>query len=316
MKSTARLIAALTVASCIPAMASTVAYWRFEEGPADAAVTHGGAGNGAFFPGALDSSGNGNDLSVFAEGWAGYGYRTDVAAPTVSLTGATNQYSVVNTGGYPAMFTATGSAMQTWTPSTWTVEVTFQPENGGYRTLVGRDSRGSATTNGDLAALYLQLVPGNGAAIKFCDVSGYWHEAVSVGGVITGYQFPNSIDGVWHSLAATSDGSTLSLYLKLLEGTTTDYTLIAQADLAASGSPNTALTAGTGDGGDWDAGNWTVGRGLYAGGHGDRAYGFIDETRISDTALTPSQFLWAVPEPSTALLTLPALLGLLRRRRS
>ena len=28
----------------------------------------------------------------------------------------------------------------------WTIEAAFQPENGGYRTIVGRDSRGSVTT--------------------------------------------------------------------------------------------------------------------------------------------------------------------------
>lgn len=48
-----------------------VAYWRFEEGSVYASVLHGTAGNGVFCPGALDSLGNGNPLSVFAEGWAG-----------------------------------------------------------------------------------------------------------------------------------------------------------------------------------------------------------------------------------------------------
>ena len=57
---------------------------------------------------------------------------------------------------------------------------------------------------------------------------------------------------------------------------------------------DTRLTSGTGDGGDWDAGNFTVARGLWNGGHTDRFLGFIDEVRISDEALTVEQFLFSL----------------------
>jgi len=142
-------------------------------------------------------------------------------------------------------------------------------------------------------------------AIKFNDVSGYWHEAISAPGLVQGFTFSSDNDGLtgqWQSAAAVSDGSTLRLYyrnVELGEG----WQLVAELDLTASGSPNTALTPGTGDGGDWDAGNFSVGRGLYAGGHTDRAWGFIDEVRLSDVALTPDQFLM-VPEPSSLALGL------------
>jgi len=293
----------------LPASGSTLAYWRFEEGPADAAVSHGGFPDGVFYPGTADSSGNGNALSVWAEGWAGYAYRTDVASGTVPLTGAANLFSVQNTGGYPAMFTDS-AMMRTISPAAFTIEASFKPETGGYRTIVGRDSRGASTVNGDLSALYLQIIPGDAVAIKFGDVSGYWHEAVSAPGAITGFPFPNANLGYWYDMAAVSDGHMLSLYLNSGAG----YSLVAQTDMTLSGSPNTALTAGLGSGSDWTAGNWSVGRGLYAGGHTDRAYGFIDEVRISDAALDPSQFLF-VPEPSTLALALLGGLGLLGRRR-
>lgn len=309
------VLAGLVWLGTVPASAATMAYWQFEEGPAGANVSHGGQPDGVFYPGTADSSGNGYGLSVWAEGWAGYGYRANVGMATVPQTGAANNFSVKNTGGYPAMFTQAGTPLQTWSPMMWSVEASFKLENGGYKTIVGRDSRGTATVNGDLAALYFQAVPGNGLAIKFCDVAGFWHEAISAGNAYTGFDWPTDPDGnlaPWYSMAATSDGTTLSLYLRNLT-VQSGWDLIAQTDLAASGSPNTALTAGAGSGGDWQAGNWTVGRGLYAGGHGDRAYGYIDEVRLTEGALTPGQFLF-VPEPSTLSLALLGGLGLLVRR--
>lgn len=303
------IISFLTVGLTVNA--GTVAYWQFEEGPADAQISHGGQPGGVYYQGTADSSGNGYGLSVWAENWAGYAYKTDVAAPTFG--GHANNFSAKNTGGSPAMFTSTSHGINNIQPAAFTIEATFKLENGGYRTIVGRDSRGAATVNGDLAALYFQATPGNTLAIKFADVSGVWHEAVSQANAFTGFDFPTNPDGLnvpWYSMAGVSDGSTLSLYLRDVTAGS-PWQLLAQTDMTISGSANTALTMGTGDGGDWNAGDWSVGRGLYAGGHGDRAYGFIDEVRISDSALAVSEFL--VPEPAT--LALLGLGGLLLRRK-
>lgn len=294
------------------ALGGTVAYWRFEEGPADTPVLKGGVPDGSFYASVVDSSGNGNHLSAWSEGgYAGYGYRSDVAAGAIPQTGATNSFSVTNTGGVPGMFTQTGAPIQTISPAAFSIEVSFKPETGGYRTIIGRDSKGAATENAELAALYLQLIPGDAIAIKFADVSGFWHQAVSDPGKVQGFPFPNVDQGHWYHAAAVSDGSMLSLYLNDVDAGT-GYQLVAQTDMTISGSPDTALTAGMGDGGDWDAGNWSVGRGLYNGGHGDRAYGFIDEVRISDSALSPGEFLF-VPEPGT--IALLSLLGVVALRR-
>ncbi len=85
---------------------------------------------------------------------------------------------------------------------------------------------------------------------------------------------PDGIGVPWYSMAGASDGSTLSLYLR---------------DMPANGA-------------------WA----LYAGGHGDRAYGFIDEARISDSALAAGDFL--IPEPATMLLLGLGGLSLIRRK--
>jgi len=298
-------------------LGDTVAYWRFEEGPATSLVAHGGLPDGQFYAGVADSSGHGNALSAWSDGgWANSLYTTDRPGSIIPQTGAANNFAIKNAGGYPGMFTQTGAAIQSITPSAFTIEASFKPENGDYRTIVGRDSRGTNTApggNGDLAALYLQIVPGNAVAIKFCDAAGYWHEAVSAPGAVQGFNWgsdPDGLTGHWYNMAAVSDGSLLSLYLNSGAG----YQLVAQTDMATSGSTNTALTAGAGDGGDWDAGNWSVGRGLYAGGHGDRAYGFIDEVRISDSAMTPDQLI--TPEPaSLAAFGFLAVMALRRRGR-
>lgn len=280
------------------ARAATVAYWRFETGPDGALVAHTGA-DGAFYGSIPDVSGNGNDLSAWTQGgYAGFAYRSDVPFTTLPQNGATNRFGVRNTGGYPAMFTSsaasspTGINLETITPTQFTIEASYKPENsGGYRTVVSRDARYVATANGDLAALYLQIRPDDSVRIEFTDVAGYTHEAFSPPGLVYGFENgtnPNGVGATWYNLAAVSDGTTLKLYV--------NNVLVASTNLLVSGSPNLALAKGTTSGSDWHAGGWAVGRGLYAGGHTDRAYGFIDEVRISDSALTPNELL-AAPRP-------------------
>lgn len=329
-----RLMAMATgalAALCSLAQAQTLAYWRFEGGPATMSfdpVTHGAANGYNYAPDVPDFSGNGNELSVWSTGGGtGYAYRSDVPFSTVTQTGQANNFSIKNTGGFPATFTDPAGPLGGLELSQWTVEASWKPENGGFRTVVGRDAQNIASSNSGFAALYLQAVPGDALAIKFTDEAGFFHEAVSAPGIVQGFDFgadPEGTTGVWHNLAATSDGDTLSLYLKTGDG----YELIAQTDLTASGSPNTALTDGLNGApggadiagaGFWTAGDWSVGRGMFAGDHGDRAFGFIDEVRLSSAALLPSQFLLS-PEPgSIAIWTMLGLalggFGYFRMRR-
>src|SRR5438093_687762 len=104
-------LAVLALGISAPAFAAPVAYWRFETGPANSNVIH-TIGAGQFEGTIPDVSGNGNTLSVWEQGGgAGYQYRTDVPFSPVPGTGATNNFSVKNTGGGPAMFTGSSVSM-------------------------------------------------------------------------------------------------------------------------------------------------------------------------------------------------------------
>ena len=279
--------------------ASTVAYWRFEQGPANSAAIK-------EFP-FLDISGNGNHLDPWSTGGNdGSVYRNNTAYNPVPRTKETNLFSIQNSGPSPSIMTRslnrsygngsfpTGIDIETITPAKFTIEAFFKPEsNGKYRTIVGRDAINIADSKPESAALYLQIRPDDGVNITFVDVSGFRHKAMSPANLITGFDWASDTlgeNGRWYYAAAVSDGQKLSLYLANLTAGT-DLVQVAQTDLSATGSPNTSLAKGTTNGTDWHSGGWSVARGLFDGNHTDRMYGFVDEIRISDSALSTSQLL-------------------------
>jgi hypothetical protein len=270
-----------------PVAPGTVAYWNFEEGNANTHVPYARTSANLYEGSLIDQSGNANHLSVWAAGW--HWYRPLVPAASTPQSGAANTRSIQNVHAFPAI-SATGTSLTNWSPQAWTIEAAIRPDDAtsGFQTFIGRDSQGAFAGEPALAALYFAIAPNGALRFVFTDAAGNNWQLNSAANTMQ--------DGKWHAVAATSDGDTLSLHGKNLTNGDASYSLLGTLDISSSTNP--AISTGTGDGGDWDAGVFTVARGLYNGVHTDRFFGHLDDIRLSDAALAPEAFLYSEP-PAT-----------------
>lgn len=278
------LAALLGVAGAVEAQ--TVAYWRFEERPAGqefpAPSTDGGPDSGL----ALDSSGNGNTLRTFA-GFTNPVYSGSVAGPIVN--GQPNNTSL-DFSPNEDLYTTTPNTLNAQVFDQFTLEASFNVNNvTRYHGLVGKDS--SPVPGNPLAPIQLKVRDDTDRLqIEILDRAGNAAQVQSIDAIVPGR---------WYQAAAVNDGSNLSLYLNSGDGA--GYVLQGSVPVSGGLFTNDAT--------------WTVGRGFFNNGIADWTDGMIDEVRISSTALSPSQFLVAVPEPGAlGLLGVAGLLGLRRRR--
>ena len=251
-----------------------VAYWDFNDtslGAADGAAVPDSDGMGVWRTAAVDKSGNGNDLTTWDHAWAGFNWSTD------SQQG---DFSLVAAGTYPAAYTwssesePAGYDVESVPLNNFTVEVIATTSGSGHRTAVGRDARYVATGSPDLSAFYLKINPDDHPEVTFVDESG-----TTVTLTATDVTVAND-DATWYCWVVVKDGDTVSLYVdNELETTTT------VSGLGALATGTTSVS------GNYHAGGWSVGRGLYAGGHTDRFYGHIDAVAISGVALAPGSFV-------------------------
>ena len=273
----------------------TIAYWRFEDRPLGTALPH-TERNKNPVRATTDSSFNGNDLFAWNPELPPR-ISGEAQSGAVPQTGAANRGCLDTTELQPRpgmspnhsdLYTksrfshAAPLDAQAIAPAQWTIEVSVKAKSlgGALQTFVGRDGCDRYSSEGPgwiPPRLAFQITKGNRFAIRFVDCDNRTHEAV-------GDKLPLEA-GHWYNLAATNDGRTLRLYVDAIDGK--GYGLQAQIDLPNTGS--TALGSGSNDA------EWSIGRGRdqTTGKPGEWFEGWIDEVRISDEALEPSEFLFA-----------------------
>ena len=266
------------IASAAPTSAvSPVAYWRFEDGTAGQHF--------AVAPFAeTDSSGKGNTLLTVSDG-AAPTFTAD--APGIPNGAATNSKSVdfaenPNNNATRDLYSAGTGDLNSRAFNQFTIEVSLKFSSlGGYQTFLGKDGQNFAGDgNGANAGLYFQSPdPGNTNGVSVFSIRT--HQADGTFVIVNGTTPLNT--NQWYNVAATMDGSTLRLYLQSVSGGT--YNLEGSTPFVGPMALQNRV--------------WTIGRGYYGGNATDQLRGRVDEVRISDMALDPSQFLFAPTPTST-----------------
>ena len=158
----------------------------------------------------------------------------------------------------------------------WTMETTFKARDlDHWQVIMGKDGKRGL---GPEQPFSFKLAPSAetfGIRCLVLDDNDDFHFIDSA---------PIAVD-TWYSIAATYDNAEFKVYLK--GEADADYTLVG----SLARDQGVAL-------GVLNSGTWTVGRGMWDGNPADFFNGQIDEVRISDTALAPSDFI-AIPEPAT-----------------
>ena len=312
-----KLVVVWILAASFQLYADTVAYWKFDVGPANTIVQT-GTNDYVFSADIPDVSGNGNHLSAWNDtpNSTSIWFRNNLPYSTIPQTGNADEFSMQNYGSRACTFTSSsdsnpsGIDAESITPAQFTVEAFLNPEDTqdpasstGIGTIVNRDAYNIYSIVPGTSAFSLRVQSDNSIEVYFVDVSGYLHTARSASGIVACFDSSNDstgVTGTWYHVAAVSDGLSLKLYLTNItdEGSTG---CIAETNLTLSGSPDTSLSTDDDLRSTWHGGSWAVFRGLSGTGHGYRFQGLIDEVRISNVALNPIDFLCSEPQLSDLL---------------
>jgi hypothetical protein len=247
---------------------STQAYWRFEEntsGPVPAGSTGGSVTNTI-----LDASGNGNHMQTWNTGTApSYSASVFPTANTgngLELSHAQN-YASLDFVGQPRDIYTSNKPLNTKPFSAWTIEASFCLDTlNRWQVVVGKDGN----PVGSQAPVTIKVRTDNTLEVGLVDGSGTVRNVVST--------LPLTAN-TWYHVAVTASSSTMMLYLK--PQSSNEYLFLGSAEI--NGAFFNSYTAFNQP--------WVVGRGMWNGRNVDWLDGKIDEVRISDTVLLPSQFL-------------------------
>ena len=265
------------------------AYWRFEEGPLGSTVAEGADS-------VLDSI-NENHM----ERWTAPDpptdrtaptFTNDVPAPMIPQTGEANTLALdfaPHPGGGDDIYTDFNDKnINNPLVDAMTVEVSFKMKFVGsiegldpFQGLVAKEAAGDETQLENLPVFVIKVRDTGVLQVELFDGSGTRREVTT--------SWPLA-ENQWYHAAAVNDGTTLKFYVDSNDGN--GYVLQGTAEDLTDG----ALWQG-GVGVNDDNTSWTIGRAQYAGSPADWADAIIDEVRISNTALDPTQFLFAAPAP-------------------
>jgi hypothetical protein len=260
------------------------AYWRFEEGTASGQVTPRNSDV------VLDSI-NDNEMRAFMDANVDASPTYVSMVPdkplksslpnTLALDFIPNQDIYADQQDINNGIIATGGG--------FTVEGAFRTNNPArFAGIVGKEGRPALGKLGGAFDENLQTF-----VVKTRADNSLLQVELWDGGAVVAGETPKQVSSLaalnaaqWYYFAVVNDGSMLALWLDSGSG----YEL--QGSTALSGG---ALYQGDDPNNpDWDR-PWTIGRGEFGGGPADFFDGIIDEVRISNTALSPSQFLFAAP---------------------
>ena len=242
--------------SVITSAEATVAYYRFEDGTADAQISS-----------AVDSTGTASN----AMGSAGVPtYTASVPGPTVPRTGAPNTLAAnLPVTGNNNLLSSLGGSLDSTAFGDFTLETYARITSiDGWQTIVGRDDTGSPGEGTGVVALFYLSKSGvnNGLRVELITKSNRNIQINS--------NFLTNPD-TWYHVAVVGNSltGTLGLYVDgVLVGTTSGFDGLFVPSSGANAP-------------------WTLGRGYWSGLLVDYFRGFLDEVRFSKVALRPSQFL-------------------------
>jgi len=262
------------------------AYWRFEEGPDGGKVPPG--------PNTVLDSINANHMQTFND-VTGPVYTSAVPVGVIPQTGAANNLAMRFTPNQD-IYTLGGEAPPAGKyinnpiiDNGFTLEAAFMPTAlNRFQAIVGKDGKPNGAMNEQTLVLKVRGDT-NELQIELFDETNTIHGVRSLAPVEANQ---------WYYAAVVNDGATLSLYLDRNDGN--GYVLQGTDPVAGE-----LIGIET---------SWAIGRGMYANSPADWFGGFIDEVRLSNTALDPSEFLF-VPEPASLILLGLGGLWVSRRRR-
>jgi hypothetical protein len=241
----------------LPVSAATVAYWNFEDGVAGQLFCDAGEEGSTTPEGTTGSYDAVNGYLM--RGWNNY-YGPSFSDDTPFGWGLSMHCLDNHQDGY-----VQDEAMITWSPTQWTIEVSFKFDSlTGWNSLIGRQGASFGQVESDFYFQRIGVAPNN----LRCD----FYTAGGVKHVLDGDFIPGT--GQWYRAAVVSDGVTVTMYVDQMDGQ--GYQNVGSLELTGTGEDNALPASGF---------DWTFGRAWYNGGNVDNINGYMDNVKFSDVAL-------------------------------